>query len=47
MERERKAACLDCVFCVWKYDMYLCIHDNMPVPVTSDSYCDLFKLLSR
>ena len=43
MKTKVKAACIECKHCAWKYDMYLCMLDNMPMPVSSDSYCDQFE----
>jgi len=35
--------CLNCKHCIWKYDMYLCMKENMPEPVTSSSSCEEFE----
>lgn len=34
--------CINCEHCVWKYDMFLCMRENMPEPVSSGSTCDCF-----
>ena len=36
--------CLNCQYCVFKYDMYLCVRDNMPEPVGSESTCNDFVM---
>lgn len=34
--------CINCEHCIWKYDMFLCMRENMPEPVGSGSTCDCF-----
>ena len=35
--------CINCKHCVFKYDMYLCVKDNMPEPTSTESTCNDFK----
>lgn len=42
-----ESTCINCKFCTFKYDMFLCMKENMPEPVSSGSTCNSFEEKNR